>query len=299
MSYDLYFTSPKITLEEFDSYFGNDSRYEVNNGQAFYSNNITGVYFSFEHNSEPPADEEDVKHSVVFNINYYRPHYFALEAEPEVRRFIDSFKCTIHDYQNDGMGEGPYSREGFLKGWNHGNEFGYSAILGSDDAPSSIWSKPTEVLEQIWKWNAAKERRENEIQEDIFIPRIMFMSIDGALGSVCVWPDGISTLIPHVDYLYIPRKELAPKKFFRKQEEDFCILAKKDFPEFFDFYVLSDFEFKTSKLPSPDTPKAVKDFVRGLNKFDGQVEGVRYDSVLNSELVLKYQRGQQGGSGKA
>jgi len=292
MSYDLYFTYPKITLEEFDSYFGNDSRYEVNNGQAFYSNNITGVYFSFEHNSEPPADEGDVEHSVAFNINYYRPHYFALEAEPEVRKFVDRFKCAIHDYQIDGMKEGPYSREGFLKGWNHGNEFGYSSILRSDNAPPSIWAKPTEELEKIWKWNAAKEQRENVAQEDIFIPRIMFMSIDGSLGSVCVWPDGIPTLIPHVDYLYIPRKELAPKKFFRKQEEDFCILAKKDFPEFFDFYALNDLELKTSKLPSPDTPKFVKNFVRNLNKFHGKVEGVGYDSVLNLELVLKYQRDQ-------
>lgn len=297
MSYDLYFTSPKITLDEFNSYFGGNPRYEVNNGQAFYTNDNTGVYFSFDHNSEPPEDEDDIEHSVVFNINYYRPHYFALEAEPEVRRFLDTFKCTIHDYQHEGMENGPYSREGFLKGWNHGNEFGYSAVLGRDDAPPVVFSKPKEELERIWKWNDAKEQRENNIREDIFVPRIMFMSIDGALGSVCVWPDGISTLIPHVNYLYIPRKELVPKKFFRKQEEDFCILAKADFPEFFDFYVLEDFEFKASKLPSPDTPKAVKDFVRSLKKFEGQVEGIGYDSVLNSELVLKYQRGQQGGGG--
>lgn len=297
MSYDLYFTSPKISLEKFNSYFGDDARYEVNNGQAFYTNENTGVYFSFDHNSEPPEDEDDIEHSEVFNINYYRPHYFALEAEPEVRRFIDTFNCTFHDYQNEGMENGPYSREGFLNGWNHGNEFGYSAILGRDDAPSMVLSKPTEELERIWKWNAAKQKRENDIQEDIFIPRIMFMTIDGSLGSVCVWPDGISTLIPHVDYLYIPRKELAPKKFLRKQEEDFCILAKEDFPEFFDFHASEDFELRTSKLPSPHTPKAVKDFVRSLEKFEGQVEGIGFDSVLNSELVQKYQRSQSSSEG--
>jgi hypothetical protein len=299
MSYDLYFTSPKISIEDFNSYFGGDPRYEINSGQAFYRNEHTGVYFSFDHNSQPPDDEDAIDHSVAFNINYYRPHFFALEAEPEVRRFIHHFKCNIYDYQNHGMGEGPYSREGFLKGWNHGNDFAYGAILGGDDAPSVVNSKPTEELEQIWKWNAAKHKREKETEEDIFIPLIMFMAIDGALGSVCVWPDGISTLIPYVDYLYIPRKELAPKKFLRKQEEDFCILSSADFPDFFDFYVTEDFELRASKLPSPDTPKAVKDFVMSLKKFEGHVESVGYDSILNLELVLKYQRGQQDGASNA
>ena len=263
----------------------------MENGQAFYSNEITGVYFSFDHNSEPAQDEDEIEHSVVFNINYYRPHYFAFEAEPEIRRFIDHFNCSIYDYQNEGMGNGPYSREGFLTGWNHGNEFGYSAILGRNDAPERVFSKPTEELELIWEWNFSKEMRENEIQEDIFIPRIMFMLIDGVLGSVCVWPDGISTLIPDVDYLYIPRKELAPKRFFGKQKEDFCIISQSEFPEFFNSYATNEFGLTAYKLPSPETPKRIKDFVRKLKAFDGDIQGVSFDNVLNSEIVEKYTKG--------
>jgi hypothetical protein len=293
VSYDLYFTSPKITLEQFESYFSDNPIYKVENSQAWYENEDTGVYFLFEHNDELSSDEDDIEHSVVFNMNYYRPHYFALEAEPEVRRFIESFSCSIHDYQNSGMGNGPYSKEGFLKGWNYGNDYGYSAILGRDDAPDVVFSKSSAELEQIWKWNYSRQKKEEEIQEDIFIPRIMFMLVNGKLGSVCIWPDGISTVIPSVDFLYVPRKVLAPKKWFEKQKDDFCILSQKDFSEFLKAYTTDQYELPAFKLPSPNTPKVIKDYVKNLKAYDGEIKGVGYDSVLNSEMVKKHRKGQQ------
>jgi hypothetical protein len=293
VSYDLFFTSPKITLEQFENYFSDNPRYEVNNGQAWYTNEDTGVYFLFEHNDEPQSDEDGIDHSVAFNMNYYRPHYFALEAEPEIRRFIESFNCSIHDYQNSGMDNGPYSREGFLRGWNSGNDFGYSAILGRDDAMDVVFSKPSAELEQIWKWNYSKQKMQEDFQEDIFIPRIMFMLVNGKLGSVCVWPDGISTLIPSVDFLYVPRKELAPKKWYGRRKADFCILSKQDFSEFLQAYTCDQYELPAFKLPSPDTPNEIKDYVKSLKAYDGEIEGVGYDSVLNSEIVEKHWKGQQ------
>ncbi len=290
MSYDLYVTSPQISLDDFTSYFASNARYKVENGQAFYTNEATGVYFSFDHNSEKPVDEGTIEHSVAFNINYYRPHYFALEAEPEVGRFIEHFACSIQDPQNSGMGNGPYSRDGFLTGWNAGNEFGYHAILSRDDVPEPIYSRPTAELENIWRWNIAKDQRETSLKEDLFVPRIMYMTFDGELGSACVWPDGISALIPQVDFLYVPRKDLAPKKWFKAKEEDFCVVPRKEFPEFFDYYATDDFEMRSFKLPAPDTPQIVKDYVTKLKPFTGKVARIGFDSILNTELVSKYKR---------
>ncbi|MDD5260259.1 MAG: hypothetical protein PHD76_00260 [Methylacidiphilales bacterium] len=129
MSYDLYFTSPKISREEFTSYFRSRSSYEVSDQQALYQNQDTGVYFSFDYTESEPVDEGAIKSSAAFNLNFYRPHFFALEAVDEVTAFVEHFKFLIHDPQNDGMENGPYSPEVFLKGWNHGNEFGYAAVL--------------------------------------------------------------------------------------------------------------------------------------------------------------------------
>jgi hypothetical protein len=41
------------------------------------------------------------------------------------------------------------------------------------------------------------------------VPRISFLRIDGKANSAAVWPDGIPTVIPPVDYLIIARRQLA------------------------------------------------------------------------------------------
>jgi hypothetical protein len=46
MSYDLYFTTPKISREQFKSHFAGNPLYEVSPGQAVYQNKDTGVYFA-------------------------------------------------------------------------------------------------------------------------------------------------------------------------------------------------------------------------------------------------------------
>lgn len=290
MSYDLYFTSPRITLEEFRSYFAERPNYELNNNQVLYENEDTGVYFGFDHNAEPPDDEDDVEHSVVFNLNFYRPHYFALEAEPEVSSFVRHFDCSIHDPQNEGMGDGSYSTEGFLKGWNHGNEFGYSAILGGENAPDSVFSRATDELEGIWRWNFLRNERNDSIGKDIFIPRIMFAMIDGALRSFCIWPDAISTLIPQVEFLWIPREEMAPRSFFGKAKEDTCVIPFGDALPVLESCHVDEFEFDAYELPSPNPPVSFKKFVRSLTPFAGEHSGVSIDSILNREWVVKYRK---------
>jgi hypothetical protein len=261
----------------------------VENGQAFYENEDTGVYFSFDHNSQPPEDDDGVDHSASFNINYFRPHYFALEAEPEIAEFIRHFGFSILDYQNDGMEKGPYSKEGFLNGWNHGNEFGYHAVLRQNPPSSPPHSLPTTELESIWQWNYVKGARQEQSTEEIFIPNIFFILVDGALGSTCVWPDAISTLIPSVDFLYVPRKELAPKKRFQEPEEDFCLVSRAAYRTALQSYATNEFGRAAFKLPTPDTPQAIKHYVRNLEPFEGNITRLGYDSVLNSELVKKYQ----------
>lgn len=289
MSYDLYFTSPKISLEEFNAYFLGRLFYTVNNGQAMYTNEDTGVYFSFEHNDQSEvADDEDLAYSVAFNLNYYRPHYFALEAEPEVSKFIRAFNCSIQDDQNDGMADGPYSREGFLRGWNHGNEFGYRAILQQDDAPSDIYTKPTKELEDIWRWNHAKGSRQELLGEDIFVPQIIFITVDGKAASTCVWPDAIPSLIPSVDFVYVRRIELAPKGWFTKTQEDYCLVPRKDYIGALRPYYTNEFGMDAFKLPEPYSPKELKDFVTGLDPRAGKVQGIGKDVVINFELADKY-----------
>ena len=114
MSYDLYFTKPEITLQQFEDYFRRRDNYKVENAQAWYENEDTGVYFCFEFSDEDSKDLDFGK--ISFNLNFFRPHFFALEAEIEVKEFIDKFGFSINDPQNEGMAEGPFTKEGFIRG---------------------------------------------------------------------------------------------------------------------------------------------------------------------------------------
>ncbi len=286
MSYDLFFTEPKITLKQFLDYFSDRNHYRVENSQACYENEDTGVYFSFEYSDEQEGDPEAPNGNVSFNLNFFRPHYFALEAEPEVQSVVNHFGFKIFDPQFNGMDEGPYSRDGFLTGWNHGNEFGYSAMLNSEKPLEIIHSRSGDELESIWKWNYAREKNQNTFGESVFVPKIMFLQIDGNIMSVAVWPDAIPALIPKVDALLIPRQELAPRSLFKKRD-DICVAPfERALPLLEPFrangYSLPVFAFSYTTIPAN-----VTSFVKGLKPHTGDIKGVAMDQVLNQELIEK------------
>ncbi len=61
-------------------------------------------------------------------MSYFRPHVFGVEAVSEVEALVTAFQCDVQDDQVDGMGTGPFTREGFVRGWNAGNRFEYSVF---------------------------------------------------------------------------------------------------------------------------------------------------------------------------
>jgi len=283
MSYDLYFTTPQISREDFRAYFQKRPGYELHGNQAIYQSKDTGVYFSFEYAEPKPDDREGIKHVAMFNINYYRPHYFILEAEPEVSKLVKHFGFGVHDPQMHGMGDGPYTAQGLLSGWNHGNEVGYEAVLAQPKAPASVHSRSGEELEKIWRWNFGRKEYLQELGKDIFIPRIMFAVVGGELSSLCVWPDAISTLIPKVDRLWIPREQLAPKP-------DSCLIKFSEALPLLQPYKVSKYALEAYELPSPATPAAIQSFVSGLKPIVGKPTGVSMDQVMDRELVEKYRK---------
>jgi hypothetical protein len=287
MSYDLYFTKPRISREQFETYFAENSLYQVSKGEALFRNRRTGVYFVFRYEDPKAADDEEIACCASFNLNYYRPHYFGLEAEPEVMKFVERFGFSIHDPQTEGMGDGPYSSDGFLRGWNHGNEFGYSAVLRSERPPEHVWLLPTQRLEAIWRWNCQTETIQAAFREDIFVPTIFFMSVEGKLASTVVWPDAISELIPEVDFLYIGRKVLAPKRLFQREAKDECIIPFAVARSALEPYRTEKYVIAAYHLPAPKAPKEIHEFVRSLRPSSISVQGVAADGVLNQELVEK------------
>ena len=222
MSYDLFFKpSPQLTNDRFMEFFAGRERYELQGSQAWYANEDTGVYFSFEWN-EPSehaqvGDDEDPC-AASFNLNYIRPPFFAVEAEPEVRAFMEHFAPEILDPQVEGMGEGPYSAEGFLRGWNAGNRFGVRA-MASQQAADVNRTLPEAELMRIWRWNTQRQSLQRELGEAVFVPQMLLVELDGHVRSFAVWPDAIPVALPRVDLMVVPREELAPRRFLLRRPD--------------------------------------------------------------------------------
>lgn len=284
MSFDLYFSGDVPSHNQFAGYFADRPHYTLQENQAWYENADTGVYFSFELLGDD--DDEAAAGCVAFNMNYFRPHIFGLEAAGEVDRFVQEFRPEIHDPQNDGMGDGPFSVEGFLKSWNAGNEFGYRAMLGMDEPPEPFVLS-TQALEETWRWNFGR----NDFQDDVdfaFVPSFMFLKDGRDVRATVVWGDAIPIMLPHADWYIIVREDL---KLDPSVEREYALATFEDVRP-----LMRSFPQETRGIPYwdleyEDPPQQVVDFVRSLPTVElGSDRGLAVDQVLNRELVEQARR---------
>lgn len=284
MSYDL-FMKPKnedVSIERFQSYFEGRKNYSVEGSQAWYQNEETGVYFVFEYQGKEDGEEEYFP--LAFNMNYFRPTFFVQEAESEVRKFISKFSLSVEDRQINGMGVGEYNSEKFISGWLHGNEFGYQIAL--KDNPE-IHTLPSSRLEDAWAWNSNREKLQNEVTDDVFVPSIMLLNYQGQTVTACVWPDAIPSIIPPVDILLIGRKELGPRRFFKKLE-DMVIGTWSEIQPLLESNK-NRMQGNAYYLYYDSVPSEIKKSIQKLTPIDlGTLERLTADQVLNEELVEKY-----------
>lgn len=293
MSYDLYFIPRKpetgLPVEQFFHWFRRRRNYTVNDTQAVYANESTGVYFSFEYfpansveeswNGEEWGINDTSLLPFSFEINYFRPRVFALEAEPEVRAFVRHFDLLVEDPQINGMGYGEYSSEKFLAGWNTGNEL----VCRSGD--TGIHPLPPDVIRSAWEWNYGRESLlERYDRFDIAVPRILFVEYEGAVCTAAVWADGQPAALPVTDVLLLARDRLAPRRLFRKKPDTAVVgwpealAVLKGSASRKDGYYLLDYERPGRELEA---------FIQQQDTFDGDLRVLSVDQVLDSDIVEK------------
>lgn len=294
MSYDLFFrAAAPLSREQFLAYFSERPRYAIDGGQAFYENEDTGVYFYFDFTGPDDDEEESVDDevesgdAVAFNLNYFRPHFFGLEAAVEVAAFVERFGLGVNDPQMEGMGEGPFSTEGFLRGWNAGNRFAYRAILSQGDYPD-LQVCATETLERAWRWNFVRESLQDEVGDDCFVPKQIFMKDGDRAVTAVIWPDAIPMLMPPADLVFILRDELAvgPKT----DDPEIAVVPWREVsPQ------LSAFPFEAGDNPHfrllyDFPPEEFVDFFRAQpESAQGDHVGLANDEVHNEENVAQAQ----------
>jgi hypothetical protein len=289
MSYDLFMKprSGSVSRERFTEHFAARPHYKIEGDQAWYRNDDTEAYFVFEYSdttvSNAPDDEGEPRCPLSFNLNYFRPSFFGLEAEPEVRAFVETLDLLVEDPQANGMGTGGFDSAKFLSGWNTGNAFGCQAIL-KQHAPE-IHTLPTAEIERIWRWNHARARRQAQIGEQCYVARIFFVEAGSGAQTATLWPDAITSVLPKADYVIVGRNELAPKGFFGKKPDTLLVDWKELEP-----VIAANAAQETTdafRLTYASPPDGVAQFVRNLPKRSRKFTGISADAVINSELFEK------------
>lgn len=288
MSYDLYLSSPRLSSAEFSRYFKGRKNYQ---SPGVYGSKDTGVYFSFElekPNSTLRYFLSGPASRVAFNMNYFRPHIFGLEAEPEVAAFVSAFGCTIEDPQMSGMANGPYSREGFLRGWNAGNLFGYQAIAQQSNFDGSLIVDDA-WIESVWFWNFGRDAAQTSLVEGHFLPKINWGKLIRGGQSIAfgVWGEGVVTAFPECASHVLLARHKDRANSASGLEVKLMALA--------DIAKLPGCEWRNTSVgrllyapaaPPPDQ-EVLSLFDGSFSTFEGLLNAVAVDHVLNASLMAQ------------
>ncbi len=108
------------------------------------------------------------------------------------------------------------------------------------------------------------------------------MNMSGSTVTAAVWPDGIPVVVIPVDYLCVPRKELAPTKFFRKKEDTTFVAWDVALP------ILRKHGTQNAdgsiSLNYMKPPSDVAKFVQSLPAEGRAISGLPADRVLDREI---------------
>jgi hypothetical protein len=276
MSYDLdILFEHAIQRQRLLEYFAARRHYKVEDDKVLYAHPDTDVYFFMRLRSSRNILLQRTVISAEFEINYYRPSYFGAEAEKELSAFMATFHPRIHDPQMHGMGDGPYSPDGFLSGWNFGNVFTVHAIR-SRNPDDPIPSMPAAELRAAWEWNYQCDELEWR-KPSLFVPIVMFFRIEGRLSRVALWPTGMSILLPNVDYVLIGRVVSGEKRYgLAPWSEVLEVLRRAG--------------LDTTKDPLEIaylvTPPPIAEWVTNIPLIDLEgLERLRADQILDDELI--------------
>jgi hypothetical protein len=272
MSYDLFFTAnsgKKIDKKTFAAHFGGRRNYEVNKKQAVYQNEDTGVYFIF--------DAPDSDGVVAFNLNYFRPHVFGLEAAPELEVFATTLGLTAGDPQGEIEDDVPFRREAFLRGWNAGNEFAYRSMLKEQSELVHTW--PAEKIEDVWEWNYTRPSEEEErTRDNLFVPGIFAVEINRVASSVAIWPPQCPIILPAVDALLVPCEQT-------EDNEDMALVKWEEISPLVGAYEEKVSGLTRYRVPFEEWSADLTAFLGAKREPVGEVKGVGMDEILDEELV--------------
>lgn len=284
MSYEIYLDarSGRVDQRRLFVFLNRRRNYTVIENEARYLNKETGVDFGIEFIGYT-KESKDLGGPICFEINYFRPSFFALEADLELSDLVEMFDLVVVDSQIEGMGEGDYDSAGFLRGWRYGNRLAHAQVI-ERTGRANHFTLPTAKLERAWRWNYERPRLQQQAGDQLYVPDIMVLDLNGHAVTAVPWKDGLPFRTPPADYLLAIRERLKPRLFGFSPRDQRLVPWQQAAPLLADHgEALEDGSIQT-RYDQP--PKPVIDFVRRLKPSDNPRARIPLGEVMDEELIL-------------
>ncbi len=208
MSFDLYFYKEKNSRfqnKDFVDYLNDIIQYSKKNEEWFYENENTEVYFSFA--KDKIEDEEYLSElklknfteiELSFNINYFRPDFFGLEAFPVVDEFIKRFNLFVINPQEDDLSLIQPKMGSLYKSWSKSNK----KVITQHFEEFELIHFDKDLSDYSWVYNFKIEGLINEFGDDLYIPKIDYF-LNTHLNQIqtsIIWPIDAPIVLPKVDF---------------------------------------------------------------------------------------------------
>lgn len=197
-------------FSEVVAYFSERPGYRVDeasgrSGLVAYANEDTGVSLSFRASTEPPV-------VVSLLVPYLKPHIFGLEAEREAHALAARFDFDVIDPHAEGMGRGPYSSDGMLRGYAIANAAEHAKHEALERG--EMFVLPSGTLTNAWRWNIQRAALQRALGEHAFVPKVITVAHPKAsselfdAATAIVWSRFMPAFLPFVDVLILTTDEL-------------------------------------------------------------------------------------------
>jgi hypothetical protein len=201
---DLFFKPGVARRRMFEHFAARKFYKELARDEVAYEHLDTGVCFFLRLRRGRNALLQQTVVGAEFEIPWSRPRYFGVEAEKELSALVAAFRPRISDPQMHGMDEGPYSGQGFLRGWNFGNRFSIRHALPR--LPDfGLETMSGEIVRSTWAWNYRRPEQSETYERSAEVPGVGFIRVDGRLGRAAIWAHANPVILPKVDTVLIGR----------------------------------------------------------------------------------------------
>lgn len=284
MYYSLFFEFvDTVPLCEVRAYFLGRFGYQVDGQIARYRHSDTGVSFSFDIVELVEGVHRTVT-GVSFRLPFLRPHVFCLEAETEIREFLDRFCSKIFDQRAGSESYCGFSTCEFMRRWRDGSHDAFALRLRGNGRGRPVYFLPGNELNRAWRWNSGVAEYGKIFGRSVEVPVIKLIALGGVVRTGIVLNEQIPCVVPNVDIVLVKRSENPQMTCVENTYSGYNVLRQHELD-----FVMGPLEeycmpFRV-RIPQPDDARCIQALKQVLPPADMHIIEVAIEDVVEQELA--------------